>query len=134
MELLCRYSNGRKEMVNDFVKLEDFRYAVQESNDYDIQMSVLETCLKIAGHPRGADALVNAGYWKWILGTIETQSNPKVRTKSFTVLSRLKGRSLPGVLRSTTPAEYRTLETRSVYLRLHRGPPRFAAATRSCRA
>lgn len=108
--LLSKYPNGKKELVADSVKLEDFRYAVQDGTSVSIQLSVLETCLNLCHFPRGANALVNAGYWKWILSTIETQPDASVREKSFFVLHRLKTEcNLPQSTTAVTKSLIRTL-------------------------
>lgn len=94
LELLAKYPNGRKELTRDVMKLEDFRYAVQSTESFEIKMSVRETCKLLASyHPAGADALVQSGYWNWILASIEIDTDPRVRSSSFALLCCLRRQS-----------------------------------------
>jgi len=90
LSLLCKYPNGRKAFVDDILKLEDLRHSVQDVSVKSIHLAVLEICLHLCHFPRGADALVTANYWSWILGTIDETKDAEIISKSFLVLSRLK--------------------------------------------
>ncbi|CAD7924759.1 unnamed protein product [Amoebophrya sp. A25] len=88
--LLSRFANARAKLVADLSKLERLREALQTSTEEN-KMRCLELVRNLTQYPRGADALVKAGFWTWLTGELSSGAKPStLRQQIFRALYAIK--------------------------------------------